>query len=111
MRTQRETDLEQEVERLTNELQDARALIKDVAYGDFECGSDAPLMAQEYIEANKQDHSWVNQRICCRSHASYYQAITTMIVCPQCGDKRCARAASCDAECEALANNQETDDE
>ena len=52
-----------------------------------------------------ESHAWVNQGICCRLHATTEQRMTTMIVCPKCGDKRCARASMCDAECETGKDN------
>lgn len=37
--------------------------------------------------------------VCCGKHSSLLQRLTTMIVCPECGDKRCPKAANCEAEC------------
>ena len=110
---------EMEIERLNNILEYARNEIRDTTNELRDAKAKITILSDLLTDkcdelkelVNKHDHSWVNQGICCQAHASDYQAMTTMIVCPQCGDKRCARAASCDAECEALANKQEPDNE
>lgn len=45
------------------------------------------------------EHAWVNQGICCRLHATEWQRMSHMIVCPDCGDKRCPKAENCDNFC------------
>jgi len=56
---------------------------------------------------DRQDHSWVNQGICCREHATPEQLATTMIVCPECGDKRCPRATDCSNTCADSADERQ----
>lgn len=46
-----------------------------------------------------QPHAWVNNGICCRRHAALVDRMGTMIVCPECGDKRCNKAENCRLDC------------
>ena len=46
---------------------------------------------------SEQDHSWVNQGVCCRKHDE--RMFPGMVVCPYCGDKRCPRAEFCGNIC------------
>ena len=53
MRTQKETDLEQEVERLTNELREARAALESIAATNYTMSNDARAALK--MLANKQE--------------------------------------------------------
>ena len=44
-------------------------------------------------------HAWVNQGLCCKTCANPFERMSTMIVCPECGDKRCPRAESHGNKC------------
>lgn len=48
---------------------------------------------------SSQPHAWVNQGVCCREHATPADLASIMIVCPECGDKRCPRATDCSNTC------------
>lgn len=111
-----------EVEKMRDEIEQLQEWIVELngfraaAASCIKSGEDwTPVMqaafersAKPVLTKDSQPHAWVNQGICCRLHATAEQKATTMIVCPECGDKRCAKASMCDADCDNTLPEKDT---
>ena len=66
---------------------------------DCPAGTDVYVACVNLPAVKGKPHAWVSNGVCCHRHATTLQKLTTMIVCPECGDKRCPKAANCESAC------------
>lgn len=61
--------------------------------------AEARVREHEFQFRNLMEASGMNETACCRHHATPAQRMTQMIVCPECGSKRCNKAEICRLPC------------